>query len=119
MNVPVPLGLGEFEADTIPLLRLRVQAIRLQADGIHAFELVDPDGAELPPATAGAHVDVHLPDGLVRSYSLSGDPANCTFWTLGVLREVNGLTRPIPGHLWQSPGSGQLRPVMDLQETTD
>ncbi len=90
MNAPVPLGLGEFEADTIPLLRLRVQAIRLQADGIHAFELVDPDGAKLPPATAGAHVDVHLPDGLVRSYSLSGDPADCTFWTLGVLREVNG-----------------------------
>ena len=90
MNAPVPLGIGEFEADTSPLLRLRVQAIRLQAEGIHAFELVDPDGAELPPATAGAHVDVHLPDGLVRSYSLSGDPADRTVWTLGVLRELNG-----------------------------
>ena len=90
MSTPVPLGIGEFEADTIPLLRLRVQAIRLQADGIHAFELVDPDGAELPAATAGAHVDVHLPDGLMRSYSLSGDPADRTVWTLGVLREVNG-----------------------------
>lgn len=90
MNAPVPLGIGEFEADTIPLLRLRVQAIRLQADGIHAFELVDPDGAELPPATAGAHVDVHLSGGLMRSYSLSGDPADRSSWTLGVLREVNG-----------------------------
>ena len=90
MNAPVPLGIGEFEADTIPLLRLRVQAIRWQADAILAFELVDPDGAELPPATAGAHVDVHLPDGLLRSYSLSGDPADRTVWTLGVLREVNG-----------------------------
>ncbi len=90
MNAPVPLGIGEFEADTIPLLRLRVQAIRLQADGIHAFELVDPDAALLPPATAGAHVDVHLPGGLMRSYSLSGDPADRTVWTLGVLREANG-----------------------------
>jgi len=90
MNSPVPLGLGEFEADTAPLLRLRVQAIRLQADGIHTFELVDPDGAELPAATAGAHVDVHLSGGLMRSYSLSGDPADRTVWTLGVLREVNG-----------------------------
>ena len=90
MSTPVPLGIGEFEADTIPLLRLRVQAIRLQADGIHAFELVDPDGAELPAATAGAHVDVHLPGGLMRSYSLSGDPADRTVWRLGVLREVNG-----------------------------
>lgn len=90
MSAPAPLGIGEFEADTFPLLRLRVQAIRLQADGIHAFELVDPDGTELPPATAGAHVDVHLPGGLMRSYSLAGDPADRTVWTLGVLREVNG-----------------------------
>ena len=67
-----------------------MQAIRLQADGIHAFELVDPDAALLPLATAGAHVDVHLPGGLMRSYSLSGDPADRTVWTLGVLREVNG-----------------------------
>ena len=90
MSAPAPLGIGEFEADTLPLLRLRVQAIRLQAEGIHAFELVDPDAALLPPATAGAHVDVHLPGGLMRSYSLAGDPADRTAWTLGVLREVNG-----------------------------
>ena len=67
MNAPAPLGIGEFEADTLPLLRLRVQAIRWQADGIHAFELVDPDAALLPLATAGSHVDVHLPGGLMRS----------------------------------------------------
>ena len=90
MNAPVPLGIGEFEADTFPLLRLRVEAIRLQADGIHAFELVDPDAALLPPATAGAHIDVHLPGGLMRSYSLASDPADRTAWTLGVLREANG-----------------------------
>ena len=90
MNAALPQGVSEFELATLPLLRLRVQAIRLEADGIHAFELVDPDAALLPPATAGAHVDVHLSGGLVRSYSLSGDPADRTVWTLGVLREVNG-----------------------------
>ncbi len=90
MSATLPAGISEFEAATAPLLRLRVQAIRMQAEGIHAFELVDPDGAELPAATAGAHVDVHLQGGLVRSYSLSGDPANSSAWTLGVLREVNG-----------------------------
>ncbi|WP_048438964.1 PDR/VanB family oxidoreductase [Caenimonas sp. SL110] len=90
MTANLPAGLSEFEAATMPLLRLRVQAIRWQAEAIHAFDLVDPDGAELPPATAGAHVDVHLPDGLVRSYSLSGDPADRSVWTLGVLRELNG-----------------------------
>lgn len=73
-----------------PLLKLRVQAIRWQAEGIHAFELADPDGAPLPLVQAGAHVDVHLPGGLVRSYSLCGDPAQSQAWTLGVLREVDG-----------------------------
>lgn len=90
MNAPLPRGVSEFDAATVHLLRLRVQAIRMQADGIHAFELTDPDGAKLPPVTAGAHVDVHLSGGLVRSYSLAGDPADRTVWTLGVLREVNG-----------------------------
>ncbi len=71
-------------------LNLRVQAIRRQAEGIHAFELVRPDGGELPEVQAGAHVDVHLPGALVRSYSLAGDPADRRRWTLGVLREKAG-----------------------------
>jgi vanillate O-demethylase ferredoxin subunit len=72
------------------VLKLQVRAIRLAADGIHAFELADPDGAALPPVEAGSHVDVHLPGGLVRSYSLAGDPAERGHWTLGVLRETKG-----------------------------
>ena len=91
MNAPLPLSALQPGAVNSQLLRLQVQAIRLQADGIHAFELTDLDAALLPPAAAGAHVDVHLPGGLVRSYSLAGDPADRTAWTLGVLREVNGL----------------------------
>ncbi|MBS3997621.1 MAG: oxidoreductase [Hydrogenophaga sp.] len=90
MNAPLPLGVTQPEAAPVSLLRLRVQAIRWQAEGIHAFDLVDPEGAELPAVTAGAHVDVHLPGGLVRSYSLAGDPSDRSRWTLGVLREVKG-----------------------------
>lgn len=70
--------------------QLQVRAIRWLAEGIHAFELADPDGAPLPEVTAGAHVDVHPPDGRVRSYSLSGDPADRSRWDLGVLREARG-----------------------------
>lgn len=90
MSSAVAQGVSEPQAAGAPLLKLRVQAIRFQAEGIHALELADPDGAELPPAPAGAHVDVHLAGGLVRSYSLSGDPADRSAWTLGVLREANG-----------------------------
>ena len=49
---------------------VRVARVRDEAEGIRSFELVAPDGAELPPFTAGAHVDVHLPNGLVRQYSI-------------------------------------------------
>lgn len=89
MNAALPL-----QATTAPQadghLRLQVVAIRRQAEGVHAFELTSPDGALLPPVEAGAHVDVHLPGGLVRSYSLAGDPAQRGHWLLGVLREKNG-----------------------------
>lgn len=78
---------GPGGADT---LQLQVRAIRLQAERTHAFELARPDGALLPPVQAGSHVDVHVPGGLLRSYSLAGDPQNRSHWLLGVLRELNG-----------------------------
>lgn len=88
MNAALP---REVLAAAEPATRcLQVRSIRLQAEGIHAFELTDPDGAELPEVSAGAHVDVHLPGGLVRSYSLAGDPSDSSHWLLGVLREKNG-----------------------------
>ncbi|MGM9427546.1 PDR/VanB family oxidoreductase [Hydrogenophaga sp. MI9] len=62
----------------------------MEAEGIHAFELADPDGAPLPATEAGAHVDVHLPGALVRSYSLAGDPKDRSRWVLGVLRDPKG-----------------------------
>lgn len=68
--------------------KLRVQAIRWQAQGICSYELVDPEGQALEPFEAGAHVDVHLPGGLVRSYSLAGDPSDTSHWLLGVLLEA-------------------------------
>ncbi len=88
MNAPLPQGV--LDAARTAALRLQVRAIRLQALAIHSFELADPEGAELPETTAGAHVDVHLPGGLTRSYSLAGDPLDRSRWVLGVLREHNG-----------------------------
>jgi vanillate O-demethylase ferredoxin subunit len=87
VNAPLPIGLmGAGATD----LRLQVRAIRMQAEGIHSFELAHPDGEELPEVEAGAHVDVHLPGDHVRSYSLAGDPHDRSHWTLGVLRETKG-----------------------------
>lgn len=84
MNAPLPLPVTVSQRDH---LQLQVQAIRLQAQGIHSFELTPLEGDALPCFEAGAHLDIHLPNGIVRSYSLAGDPTDKAKWVLGVLRE--------------------------------
>jgi vanillate O-demethylase ferredoxin subunit len=72
------------------LLSLLVRQIRFEAIGINSYELVDPDGAELPAWDAGSHLDIHLPDGLIRQYSLCGDPADRRRYMIAVLKDENG-----------------------------
>ncbi|WP_428422888.1 PDR/VanB family oxidoreductase [Methylibium sp.] len=66
---------------------VRVARKRIEAAGICSYELVDPDGAPLPPFGAGSHIDVHLPNGLVRQYSLCNHPAETSRYLIGVLRD--------------------------------
>ena len=51
-------------------LEMRISAIEKVGLGILSYEFVPVAGGELPAFTAGAHVDLHLPGGMVRSYSL-------------------------------------------------
>ncbi|RQS68224.1 flavodoxin reductase [Burkholderia sp. Bp8963] len=67
-------------------LTVRVASKTIEADGVCAFELTDPAGRKLPPFAAGAHIDVHLGDGLVRQYSLCGDPRERRRYLIAVLR---------------------------------
>jgi len=60
------------------------------AEHIAYFELRRPDGGDLPAFTAGAHIDVTLPGGTVRQYSLCSDPAQRDRYALGVLLEPAG-----------------------------
>jgi vanillate O-demethylase ferredoxin subunit len=55
---------------TAGLVEVRVGAVEPLARGITAFELRPAAGGELPPFAAGAHIDLYLPQGMVRSYSL-------------------------------------------------
>lgn len=71
-------------------LQVRVARISEEATGIRSYELRAPDGAELPAFTAGAHIEVHLASGLIRSYSLCGDPAERDRYVVAVLREDGG-----------------------------
>lgn len=70
----------EHEAELV------VESVERVAEGVVALTLVDPDGGSLPAWTPGAHVDLEL-GGLVRQYSLCGDPTDARSYTVAVLRE--------------------------------
>lgn len=67
-----------------------VDARRAEASGVVSLELVAPDGGRLPDWEPGAHVDLVLPDGTTRQYSLCGDRWDAHRFRVGVLREPDG-----------------------------
>lgn len=78
---------------TVPAtLNLLVHAVRCEARDVLLIELRDPNGKPLPPFTAGAHLEVHLKDRLVRHYSLCNDPRETHRYCFGV-----GLARDSRG----------------------
>lgn len=72
------------------LIDLRLRQIRLEADDICSYEFVAAQGAELPEFTAGAHIDLHLPQSHIRSYSLANAPHERGRYLVAVQREVAG-----------------------------
>lgn len=63
---------------------LTVRQLRLEADGVVAVTLTEPDGTDLDEWAPGAHVDIELHAGLVRQYSLCGEPGRRGEWTVAV-----------------------------------
>lgn len=64
-----------------------VQSIRLEAEGIVSIDLRPCKGESFPPFSAGSHIDVHLPSGLVRNYSLLNAPSETNRYVIAVLRD--------------------------------
>ncbi|KKB12294.1 ferredoxin [Devosia geojensis] len=67
---------------------MRVDAIRQVAETIRSIELVADDAAALPAFTAGAHINLKLPGGLSRSYSLINGPEMRDRYVIAVNRDV-------------------------------
>lgn len=74
----------------ITTIKTVVEAIDDGGSGIKLFTLADPDRWELPPFRPGAHIDLHLAGGLVRTYSLCNDPADSARYVIAVKREAEG-----------------------------
>jgi vanillate O-demethylase ferredoxin subunit len=106
-----------------PMIEVDVASIRDEADGIRTFTLASADGTSLPPFTAGAHIDVNLPSGLTRQYSLCSDPDANGAYQIAVLREP--LSRGGSTHMHETVAQGSRlrisspRNLFPLDETAE
>jgi ferredoxin-NADP reductase len=82
----------------ITTVKTIVERIDHAGEGIKLFSLVDPDGWELPPFRPGAHIDLHLPGNLVRTYSLCNEPSDDKRYVIAVKRETAGRGGSIALH---------------------
>ena len=68
-------------------LELKVVRKFREAEDIFSFELARTDGLPLPSFSAGSHLDVQIPGGLTRQYSLCNDAAEQHRYRIAVLRD--------------------------------
>jgi len=68
-------------------LQALVHTLRFEAEDIIGVELRPADGSAFPAFEAGAHIDLHLPNGMVRSYSLLNAPGETHRYMVAVLKD--------------------------------
>jgi vanillate O-demethylase ferredoxin subunit len=69
------------------LMTVAVIRRAMETDDIVTLELADPAGGDLPPFSAGAHIDVEVQPGLIRQYSLCNNPNERHVYVIGVLKD--------------------------------
>jgi cytochrome P450/ferredoxin-NADP reductase len=86
-------------------LALTVSGTIQAADDVVAIRLARAGGGDLPPWQPGAHLELRLPSGRVRQYSLCGDPSDRLSWRIAVLREHAGRGGSAEVHDIAVPGT--------------
>jgi ferredoxin-NADP reductase len=65
-------------------MQVRVKRISYEAESINSYELVSSTDGALPAFTAGSHIDLHLANGMIRSYSLVNDQSERRRYVIAV-----------------------------------
>jgi len=73
---------------TADIIRMQIGQIRLESEATASFELWPIGEQDLPSFTPGAHIDVHLPGGLRRSYSLTNSGGEPRHYNIAVKKEL-------------------------------
>src|SRR5579864_5801802 len=83
------IGSGDLVTTSVQSLTVLVSDVRAEAKDVITLELRAIGGGELPAFTPGAHLDLHLPNGLVRNYSLTNDWRERGRYVVGVGRAAD------------------------------
>jgi ferredoxin-NADP reductase len=86
---PVTAAPARAAAEPEPVM-MRLTAITYAADQTCLFEFRPLDGGEVRPFQAGAHIDVHLPNGLIRQFSLTNAQDERHRYVVGVKKDPKG-----------------------------
>ena len=81
---------GDMQKSVDEPLDLRIANITDLTKNVKSFELRNDSGGELPPFTAGAHIEIALPPSLKRHYSICSDPSERNCYLIAVLRQDHG-----------------------------
>ncbi|WP_253272293.1 PDR/VanB family oxidoreductase [Advenella kashmirensis] len=73
---------------TADIIRTQIRQIRLESEATASFELWPVGEQYLPSFTPGAHIDIHLPGGLRRSYSLINNGGEPRHYNIAVKKEL-------------------------------
>ncbi|MFY0597889.1 MAG: oxidoreductase [Cognatishimia sp.] len=69
------------------LINVKVEKVVEEAEGVKSFLLTKTGLFKLPKYEPGAHLDVHCGKGVIRQYSLCGDPEDRSHYMIAVKRE--------------------------------
>ncbi|PZT70805.1 oxidoreductase [Streptomyces sp. SW4] len=81
-----------------PDLPVTVAGVERLAEDVVGLRLEPVSGEPVAPWTAGAHIDLVLPSGRVRQYSLYGDPGDRSCYRVAVLKEPEGRGGSVEVH---------------------
>ncbi len=89
---------------TLRKTRAVVTQIRLEAEGVVSLLLRMPDGSPLPPWEPGSHINLTLPNGITRQYSLCGAPSDSSHYQVAVRHEAASRGGSEYVHMFLRPG---------------
>lgn len=98
----------------VETLTVRVVEREIQGTEVVVLTLASLDGTALPAFSAGAHIDLHLGEEIVRQYSLCSSPHHPEQYRLGILKDRASRGGSLAAHRLQVGATVAISPPRNL-----